>query len=72
MPTFNPETLNGLSFFDDGTKRKMRYIYPDAGHWCAGWLLVQNPSGEWMTLRKATDDDIAALSKAVMEERLRG
>lgn len=63
---FNPETLHGISFFDNASKRKMRYIYPDAGHWCAGWIVVQNPSGEWMTLRKATDEDVAAISGAVV------
>ena len=59
-------TLHGISFFDDASQRCMRYIYPDAGHWCAGWIIVQNPSGEWITLRKATDEDIAALNSAVV------
>lgn len=64
---FDPRTLHGISFFDNATKREMRYIYPDAGHWSAGWIVVKNPSGEWMTLRKATDADIAALNRAVVE-----
>lgn len=63
----NPETLHGITFYDLASHRKARYIYPDAGHWTAGWIVVQNPSGEWMTLRKATDADIAALNKAVVE-----
>lgn len=67
QPFFDPETLHGISFFDAASKRKMRYIYPDAGHWCAGWIIVQNPSGQWMTLRKATDADIAALNCGVAE-----
>lgn len=64
MPSdlIDPETLHGISFFDAATNRKMRYIYPDAGHWTAGWIVAQNPSGEWMTWRKATQDDIATLN----------
>jgi hypothetical protein len=64
---FSPESLSGISFFDGSSSRKMRYIYPDAGHWCAGWILVQNSGGHWMTLRKATDADIAAINKAVVQ-----
>ena len=57
---FNPETLHGITFYDNASKRYMRYIYPDADSWMAGWLVVKNPSGEWMTLRKATDTDLSA------------
>jgi len=64
---FNPEVLAGVSFFDNRTKRTMRYIYPDVKHWTAGWIVVKNPSGEWMTLRKATDADIAAINSAVIQ-----
>lgn len=64
--SFDPGVLHGISFFDANSNRQMRYIYPDAGHWCAGWVVVKNPSGEWMTLRKATDADIAVISKAVV------
>jgi hypothetical protein len=63
----DPRTLNGIAFFDQYTGRIMRYIYPDAGHWTAGWILAQNPSGEWMTWRKANDADIEALNKAVVD-----
>lgn len=63
---FDPETLHGISFYDNYSKRKMRYIYPNAGHWCAGWIVVQNPSGEWMTLRKPTVADHAAINAAVV------
>lgn len=70
--TFDPETLHGISFFDGGSNRQMRYIYPDAGHWCAGWLVVKNPSGEWMTWRKATDEDIASINRSVVGSHHRG
>lgn len=65
MPKFDPTSLHGVSFFDGAANRNMRYIYPDADHWTAGWLVVQNPSGEWMTLRKATGADIATLNEAI-------
>ena len=63
----DPEKLSGISFFDSASNRAMRYIYPDAGHWTAGWLVVRNPSGQWMTLRKATCGDIDAINSAVVE-----
>lgn len=63
---FDPETLHGVSFFDGVSNRKMRYLYPDAGHWSAGWIVVQNRSGEWMTLRKATSEDILSISGAIV------
>lgn len=64
---FDPGTLCGVSFFDAATERVMRYIYPNAKHWMAGWIITRNPSGEWMTWRRATDDDIKAINKAVVE-----
>jgi len=67
QPNFNPETLSGVSFFDVASTRNMRYIYPDVGHWTAGWLIVQNRSGAWMTLRKATAEDLAAINAAVVQ-----
>lgn len=62
----NPETLRGVTFFDNASKRTMRYISPDAEHGLAGWIVVRKPDGEWMTLRKATDADIAAISGATL------
>lgn len=65
--TFDPTSLSGVGFYDIHSGRAMRYIYPDAGHWLAGWIVARNPSGDWMTLRKATDDDIAVINKAIVE-----
>jgi len=64
---FDPTLLAGVSFFDNASQRWMRYLYPEVKHWAAGWIVVRNPSGEWMTLRKATDKDIAAINRAVVE-----
>jgi len=61
---FNPETVPGITFFDAVSNRKMRYIDPNASHWARGWIVVLNPSGQWMTLRQATPADIAALEAA--------
>ena len=56
-----------LKFFDGRTQREMMYVYPDTKHWSAGWLLYKTRGGEWVTLRKATEDDIATLSNAVVK-----
>ncbi len=64
---FDPETLHGISFYDSATRSRMRYIYPDAGHWCAGWIVRKTRGCQWETYRKATDEDIAALFGAVVE-----
>lgn len=32
-----------------------------------GWLIYRHPEGQWVTLRKATDDDIAKVNQAVVE-----
>jgi hypothetical protein len=53
----------GLTFEFDG--KTMRYFYPDAPHPLAGWIVWKHPEGQWVTLRKATDDDIARINAAV-------
>lgn len=65
--TFDPRMIAGVSFFDEASKRQMRYVYQEADHHLAGWILVQNPSGEWMTLRKATEKDISDILTAVVK-----
>ena len=55
-----------LKFFDNATKQEMMYVYPDTKHWCAGWLLYRAKHGGWVTLRKATDNDIERMSAAVI------
>lgn len=63
---FDPEKIPGVSFFDAASDRMMRYIYPSAGHWSSGWIVVQNPSGDWMTLRKAAETDIVSILKCAL------
>lgn len=55
-----------LKFYDQANHREMMYVYPDTKHWTAGWLLFKTKGGEWVTLRKATDEDIESLSMAVV------
>lgn len=62
-----PFDISGLEFYDAARQRTMKYVYPDTPHWTAGWILYKHPDGQWVTLRKATDADIAAVNKAVVE-----
>ncbi len=55
----------GLQFFDARSERWMKYVYPDTEGSYAGWILYKHPDGQWVTLRKATDDDLERMSKAV-------
>ena len=63
MPS--PSDSPGLEFYDGVSTRWMKYVYPDTKHWTAGWILYKHPDGQWVTLRKATDDDISAMNRAV-------
>lgn len=57
----------GLEFYDGATERQMKYVYPDTPHWTAGWILYRNPGdGQWVTLRKATEADVKAITGAVV------
>lgn len=53
----------GLRFYDKATERQMLLVHE--GELYAGWLCYRHPDGQWVTLRKATDDDIGRLNKAV-------
>ena len=53
-----------LYFYDGASSRRMCYVYPSASGHYAGWLLYQHADGHWVTLRKATDDDIERMNKA--------
>lgn len=63
-----PFDVPGLEFYDGASKRQMKYVYPDTAHWTAGWILYRNPGdGQWVTLRKATEADVNAITGAVVE-----
>ncbi len=42
----------------------MKYVYPDTAHWAAGWILSNTNDGAWLTLRKATENDVSRITKA--------
>ncbi len=56
----------GIEFYDNGQNRMLKYVYPTTPHWTAGWLLYQHPDGHWVTLRNATEEDVEAISAAVV------
>ena len=62
---FDATQLAGLSFHDARSGRDRRYIYPDTNHWTAGWIVYKTQGGDWVTYRKATQDDIVSLNGAV-------
>ncbi len=67
-PQFDPADnfdVAPLRFHDRRREQNMMYVYPDTNHELAGWLLYQHPAGQWVTLRKATDDDVERLSALV-------
>lgn len=52
----------GTMFFDMASNREM--ILVAEGESFAGWLCYRHPDGQWVSLRKATDDDIAKIKAA--------
>jgi hypothetical protein len=50
-----------MEFFDFATGRMMQYVSPDAPFW-AGWLFYKHPDGQWVSLRKATEEDVARIA----------
>lgn len=60
----------GQVFYDGATKRWMKYVPPDSTHWTAGWILYRHADGGWVTRRKASEDDVAAISRAALVEGL--
>ena len=63
METKNYEP-SGTKFFANG--REMMLVLTDEPRKdMHGWLLYRHPDGQWVSLRKATDADISAISQAV-------
>ncbi len=56
----------GIEFYDATTGLTMKYAYPEKenGGW-GGWLFYKHPDGQWVSLRKATDDDLGRINAAV-------
>lgn len=61
-PFYEP---SGMKFFANG--KEMMLVTEDEPQKCwHGWLLYRHPDGQWVSLRKATDADIAAITEAVV------
>lgn len=56
---YEPE---GIRFFDAASKHEM--ILVAEGEPFAGWLCYRHPDGQWVSLRKATQDDLEKLEAA--------
>ncbi len=52
---YEPE---GLKFYDRASRREMMLVRAGPA---SGWLLYRHPDGQWVTLRKASDDDYLSL-----------
>lgn len=52
----------GYGFYDGKSKRFMRLVYE--GPW-KDWIVYKHPDGQWVSLRKATNDDWHALAQAM-------
>ena len=66
----NQQDLDARSveFYDGASKRLMKYVYPNQAHWSSGWLFYQiQGDSTWIILRKATDQDIAALNETISD-----
>ena len=59
MNTYKPK---GITFFDAKSKRNM--ILVEEGPY-KGWVCYQVPSGSWVTLREATEEDKKMLTAAL-------
>lgn len=52
----------GVKFYDTASRREMMYSQDEDTR---GWLLWKHPDGQWVTLRKATKDDIGRINLCV-------
>lgn len=50
----------GIEFYDQVSGRVMKLV--TGGHFI-GWIVYKHPDGQWVSLRKATDDDRERLQK---------
>lgn len=53
----------GVKFFS--VSRNQECMLCQSGAW-SGWILYKHPDGQWVSLRKATDKDMADLHNAAI------
>jgi hypothetical protein len=56
------ENPKGYEFYDIKSQRIMMIIYE--GEW-KDWIAYKHPDGQWVSLRKATNDDWHKLARAM-------
>jgi len=63
-----PPEVAGPRGSGDVPMREMMLVTNDEPRaYLHGWLLYKHLDGQWVTLRKATDDDVARVSQAVVD-----
>lgn len=68
--TFIEPGIGYLDFFDGPSQTPMRLIHPEQKSRWSGWLFV-NRSGQWVSLRMATDADLREIHRACKEIEVR-
>ncbi len=61
MEEYKPK---GTTFYDYASGRNLLLVLDGSG-W-DGWLAYQHPDGQWVSLRKASEDDLHAINHAVV------
>jgi len=59
--------MSGMEFFDVASETEMKYFYPENDHPFAGWIAYKHPDGQWVSLRKASDQDLVRLKRPTNE-----
>lgn len=60
-PRYQPD---GMIFYDRASRREMMLVTD--GHW-RGWLCYRHAEGQWVSLRKATRDDVEIIVAEFIE-----
>ena len=57
----------GIEFFDAASQRHMKLV--TGGGSFEGWIVYKHPDGQWVTVRRATEEDRARLAEAAVPGR---
>ena len=63
--TEKPEP-KGMRFYSRARQQEMIFCQHEGNEWDQ-WLFYKHPDGQWVSLRRATEADIAELAQAVKE-----
>ena len=55
----------GPTFYDANSGRTLKLV--EEGSW-SGWLCYKHTDGQWVSLRKATADDLKRIEEAVQQD----